>query len=172
MTMNLDPSTIAGAIVWGVVAGALTSALLLLFSQVFAKVLIPWYQEIVYRGVDLRGQWISHRTDANGITYHYTLNIKQSAHELSGNMAIAKVNSQPNPAAGLSGDYVQPFTVEGRVWEGFVTLQMESTDRRSLSLATSLLQVSDRGQKLVGHMAYRSTRVDQVDSEAITWSRT
>lgn len=169
--MTLDPSTVAGAIIWGIVAGALTSALLLLLGQVFTKVLIPWYQSIVYKGVDLRGRWTSQRTDRNGISYHYTLDLEQNAHDLKGNMTIAKMNSQPNPAAGLLGDYVQSFTIDGGVWEGFVTLQMESTDRRSLSLATSLLQIRDRGQTLVGHMAYRSTRVDQVDSEDIVWSR-
>lgn len=50
-----------------------------------------------------------------------------------------------------------------------MTLNMSSDDRRSLSFVTTLLQVRNRGQSLVGHMAYRSSVVDKVDCEEITW---
>ncbi len=170
--LNYDPSTIAGAILWGVVAGIVTSAALLLLSQLFNKVIIPWYQELTFKGIDLRGKWISQRTYSNKISYHYSLVLKQSAHNVKGSMTISKMNSpQPGPPGGYLGDYVQGFEVNGTTWEGFLTLNMTSDDRRSLSFATSLLQIRNRGQALVGHMAYRSSQVDQVDSEEITWTR-
>jgi hypothetical protein len=169
--LNVDPSTIAGAIIWGVVAGIATSAALLVLSKFFEKVLIPWYQELVFKGIDLRGKWIAQKTYLNGISYHYSLLLKQSAHTLRGSMTISKMNSQPGPPGGQLGDYVQSFDVRGTTWEGFLTINMTSDDRRSLSFATALLQVRNRGQALVGHMAYRSSRVDQVDSEEITWAR-
>jgi len=169
--MNYDPSTITGAIVWGVVAGVLTTVLLLLFSQLFQKVVLPWYQNLVYKGIDLRDKWVAQKIFEAGITYHYTLILKQSAHSLTGSMTITKMNSQAGPPGGHMGDYVQGFEVNGVTWEGFVTLNMTSNDRRSLSFATSLLQVRNRGNSLVGHMAYRSSVVDKVDSEDITWTR-
>jgi hypothetical protein len=86
-------------------------------------------------------------------------------------MTISKMNSQPGPPGGYLGDYVQSFEVTGTTWEGFLTINMTSDDRRSLAFATSLLQVRNRGQALVGHIAYRSSQVDQVDSEEITWTR-
>jgi hypothetical protein len=97
--------------------------------------------------------------------------LKQNAHNLKGSMTISKVNSQPGPPGGHLGDYVQTFQVSGTTWEGFLTLNMASDDRRSLSFATTLLQVRNRGAALVGHMAYRSSVVDKVDSEEITWTR-
>jgi hypothetical protein len=170
-TLNYDPSTITGAIIWGVVAGAITSTILLVVAKIFSKIILPWYQDLIYKGVDLQGKWVSQKTYPNGITYHYTLTLRQNAHRLDGNMTISKMNSSQNPSAGYLGDYVQAFTVSGTTWEGFVTLNMTSNDRRSLSFATSLLQVRDRGLSLIGHMAYRSSRIDQVDSEDIAWSR-
>jgi hypothetical protein len=169
--LNYDPSTVAGALVWGVVAGVATSALLLLLSEMFKKIVIPWYQDLVYKGVDLRGKWGAQRTFPSQIIYHYSLVLKQTANTLSGLMTISKMNSQPGPPGGHLGDYVQGFEVKGTTWEGFVTLNMTSDDRRNLSFVTSLLQVRNRGQALVGHMAYRSSVADQVDSEDITWTR-
>jgi hypothetical protein len=166
-----DPSTIAGAIIWGVVAGIATSAALLILSQLFNNVVIPWYQELVFKGIDLRGKWIAQKTYPSGISYHYSLLLKQNAHNVRGSMTISKMNSQPGPPGGFLGDYVQSFEVTGTTWEGFLTINMTSDDRRSLAFATSLLQVRNRGQALVGHMAYRSSQVDQVDSEEITWTR-
>lgn len=171
LLLNYDPSTIAGAIIWGVIAGIITSAALFMLTQLFHKVVIPWYQELVFKGIDLRGKWVAQKQYPNGILYHYTLVLKQKAHNIRGSMTISKMNSQPGPSGGHLGDYVQGFEVNGTTWEGFLTLNMASDDRRSLSFATSLLQVRNRGQTLVGHMAYRSSRVDQVDSEEITWTR-
>jgi len=168
---GIDPSTITGAIVWGVVAGAITSAVLLILTMLFQKVLLPWYQEAVFKGVDLRGKWMAQRTYTNGISYHYSLVLKQLAHRVNGSMTISKMNSVAGPPGGQLGDYVQSFDVQGTTWEGFVTLNMTSDDRRSLSFATSLLQVRNRGQALAGHMAYRSSQVDQVDSEDVVWTR-
>jgi hypothetical protein len=54
-------------------------------------------------------------------------------------MTIPKMNSQPGPPGGYLGDYVQSFEVTGTTWEGFLTINMTSDDRRSLAFATSLL---------------------------------
>lgn len=164
--LGLDPSTVLGAVFWGVVAGILTSALLLLLGVLITNVLIPWYQALVYQGADLSGVWTS-RQDLGGIQYSYTMTLKQSAHGLTGAMTITKSGAPPGP----QGDYVQGFDITGSTWEGFVTLNMRSTDRRSLSFATSLLQIADRGRSLVGQLVYRSSQVDQVAAEPVHWTR-
>ncbi len=82
-------------------------------------------------------------------------------------MTINKTGAPPGPR----GDYVQSFDISGSTWEGFVTLNMRSTDRRSLSFATSLLQIADRGRSLVGQLVYRSSQIDQVSSEHVQWLR-
>src|SRR5438270_14051348 len=154
--LNVDPSTVAGAVIWGVVAGNLTSAVMLIVSRFVEKVVVPWYQDLVYQGIDLRGKWIAQETYSSGISYHYSLLLKQNAHSVRGSMTISKMNSQPGPPGAHLGDYVQTFQVSGTTWEGFLTLNMKSNDRYSLSFATTLLQVRIRGAAFVGHMAYLS----------------
>lgn len=164
--MGLDPSSVPGAVVWGVVAGVLTSSLLLIAGLLLTKVLIPWYQALVFQGVNLSGTWV-YSQEIGGIHYHYALILKQSAHWLSGNMTLSKSGAPP----GSRGDYVQGFDVSGSSWEGFVTINLKSDDPQSLAFATSLLQIRGRGKQLVGQMAFRSAKEDQVASEAICWSR-
>jgi hypothetical protein len=166
-SINFDPSTVFGAIFWGVTAGILTSALLLVLGLIFTKIVIPWYQSIVYQGADVSGLWV-YRQNLGGIDYAYQMVLKQSAHRISGSMSLTKSGAP----AGPRGDYVQAFELSGSSWEGFLTLNMRSSDRRSLAFATSLLQIQDRGRSLRGQLAYRSAQVDQVGSEDVHWTRT
>ncbi len=162
----LDPATASGAVIWGVVAGVLTSAFLFTLGLVFTKIVIPWYQTIVYEGADVSGLWI-YRQNLGGIDYSYQMVLKQDAHRLHGNMTLAKSGAP----AGPRGDYVQVFDISGSTWEGFLTLNMRSSDRKSLAFATSLLQIRDRGRSLVGQLVYRSANIGLVSSEQVSWPR-
>lgn len=163
--MNFDPATASGALFWGVAAGVLISGLLFTIGVIFAKVVVPWYQALVYQGVDLSGHWVQHQ-DHGGIAYDYSMVLKQAAHDLKGTMTLTKSGAPPGPR----GDYVQGFDVSGSTWEGFVTLNMRSSDRRGLAFATSLLEIQDRGKSLSGVLAFRSTG-GEASAEPLTWTR-
>ena len=163
--MNLDPATASGAVFWGVAAGVLTSGLLFTLGVVFTKIVVPWYQDLVYQGVDLSGLWVQHQ-NLSGIAYDYNMVLKQTAHCLRGTMTLTKSGAPPGP----QGDYVQGFDVSGSTWEGFVTLNMRSSDRRSLAFATTLLEIQNRGRSLSGVLAFRSS-AGQASAEPVTWIR-
>lgn len=161
--MNLDPTTVYGTIFWGVMAGIVTSALLFILGLFISKVILPWYQELVYRGVDLRGTWTEeHQKDS--AKYLFQISIEQNAHTVSGTATMFKSGTGKD-------DYVQGFNVDGFTWEGFVLLNLRSTERKSLSFATALLKVKDRGNTLKGSWAYRGRWTDEVESEDIKWER-
>ena len=69
---------------WGVVAGIITSALLFVMGIVFAKLILPWYQALIYDGVDLRGSWVGEKLDSAGAKYRYELTLEQNAHKITG----------------------------------------------------------------------------------------
>jgi hypothetical protein len=151
----LDPATASGAVIWGVVAGVLTSAFLFTLGLVFTKIVIPWYQTIVCEGGDVSGLWI-YRQNLGGIDYSCQMVLKQDAHRLHGNMTLTKSGETDGPRGE---------------WEGFLTLNMRSSDRKSLAFATSLLQMQDRGRSLVGQLVYRSANIGLVSSEPVSWAR-
>lgn len=150
-------------IVLGVVAGVLTSLLLAVAGVLVKQVVVPWYRELVYRGVDLEGTWAS-KASAHGASYDYPLVLTQSGHELAGTATITKAMT------GGTG-YRDAFRLSGYTWEGYVSLTLRSEDRRRLSFATALLRVEQRGGVLIGYWAYRGSHIDAVEAEQITLSR-
>lgn len=156
----IDPSTIEGAVIWGVVSGLATSALLLILGLLASKVVLPWYTELVYKGVDLRGVWTEERDIGDGKCFSVQLALEQHAHKIHGTGTLTK-------SSAASIDYVQFFSIEGSTWEGFLTLNMRSTNRKSLSFVTGLLKVKERGESLDGHWVYRGSFTDEAESEEL-----
>jgi hypothetical protein len=100
----LNPTSIAGTVFWGVVAGTLTSAFLFLCVQAVSKIFIPWYLRLVYRGIDLSGSW-EQTFERNGARYRFDTSLRQSAHRLEGTTSKSK--------SGTDDDYVHSFRVSG-----------------------------------------------------------
>ena len=156
----VDPSTIAGAVIWGVVSGLATSALLLLLGLFVSKVALPAYLEIIYKGVDLRVIWTQETDLGSGVRFSVQLALEQQAHRITGTGTLTRSGSGAD-------DYVQFFSIDGSTWEGFLVLAMRSTDRKSLSFVAGLLKVAGRGQSLIGHWVYRGRATDEADSEQL-----
>lgn len=159
----MDPASIQGAIIWGIVAGLATSAFLFILANLVAKVILPWYEALVYKGVDLRGVW-TQEFDSGGAHYSIQLSFEQHAHRISGTGTFTKSGTGTT-------DYVQFFTLEGSTWEGFLVLNMRSKTRKSLSFVAGLLKVKDRGRALKGHWVYRGGPSDEAESEALNLTR-
>jgi len=157
----VDPSTIEGAVLWGIVSGVATSALLLLLGLIGTKIVLPAYLAFIYKGVDLRGVWVEERDLGNGVRFSVQLSLDQHAHQIKGGGTLRKSGT------GSGDDYVQFFTVEGSTWEGFLLLNMRSTSRTSLSFVAGLLKVKGRGDALLGHWVYRTAATDEAASEPV-----
>lgn len=156
----IDPSTISGAIIWGVVSGLATSALLLIFGLLLSKVALPAYLAFIYKGVDLRGIWTEERDLGSGAKFSIQLSLEQHAHKISGTGTLTK-------SGGGASDYVQFFSIEGSTWEGFLVITMQSINRKSLSFVAGLLKVKSRGESLLGHWVYRAAYTDEAESEKL-----
>ena len=156
----IDPSSVSGAIVWGVVSGLLTSSLLLVFGLFVSRIVLPGYLAFIYTGVDLRGVWTEERDLGSNAKFSIQLSLEQHAHKVTGTGTLTKSGT------GAS-DYVQFFSIEGSTWEGFLIITMQSTNRKSLSFVAGLLKIKGRGDYLVGHWAYRAAFTDEAESEQL-----
>ena len=160
----IDPSTVQGAVVWGVVSGLATSALLVTLGLFTSRILLPAYLDFVYQGVDLRGVWLEERIEDANKRFAVQLAINQRAHKITGTATLTQSGTGKH-------DYVQFFAVEGSTWEGFLVLNMRSTNRTSLSFVAGLLKVRGRGESLEGYWVYRSASTDEARSEAVRLAR-
>src|SRR4051812_27685577 len=111
----------AWAIVLGVVAGVLTSALLALFGSFFKNVTLPWYRAKIYDGVDVAGTWEleSFQSDQSGM-----LELTQQANRLSGRMALVA-----HPPFAEDYEELRTFTINGFITDRLVELSFRHTDR-------------------------------------------
>lgn len=147
----------------GVVSGVITTVFLFIIGKLTSSVIIPWYQRIIYRGIDLQDRWTHKAEGPDNSTYTYQLDLKQNAHLIYGTGVIAK--------SGTKHDYIQDFTIEGETWEGYVTLNLRSSNRKSMSFVSGLFQVDSRGSSLTGTWCYRGSHPDKVKSEDLTLCR-
>lgn len=155
----MDPTSIKGTILLGIFSGLMTTLLLVTAGFLFRKAILPWYEMIVFKGVDLRGVWAQER-EIDNAHHSITFQIDQHAHIIRGTATYKKSGSK-------NGDYVQFFEITGYTWEGFLVLTMRSTDRKSLSFVASLLKVKERGNSLEGHWVFRAAKTDEAESESL-----
>jgi hypothetical protein len=146
----------------GAVSGILTTVFLWLLGLLVQKVFIPWYQEMIYKGIDLKGTWNYHIQYESGVTYSCQLDLKQSSHKITGFGSMRVENSET--------DYVQNLSIEGETWEGFLILKMRSTSNSSLSFVSGLFKVEERGAELGGSWVYR-TRDGTINNEDLCFKR-
>ena len=81
--METNAINIYFSIFIGVISGVLTAGLIWFIHFIIKKFLIPWYQNITYRGLDISGEWQYEMKHDNG-TDIVTMNLRQKGHNISG----------------------------------------------------------------------------------------
>jgi hypothetical protein len=136
-------------ILLGVVSGVITSFILYWLAVTFTRIILPWYQRIIYKGIDVSGEWVG-KLKAKGnddVHWDVSLNLKQSAHSITGMYTAVKyVKGCENRVTNMS--------VSGEVWEGFVSLQCRTISNRNLSFGSMLLKIND--SELKGQQIFRN----------------
>jgi hypothetical protein len=151
-------------IVLGVVSGVITTAALYLVGLIFKNFVIPWYQAVTYKGVDINGTWESEYKDPERKA-RFEMTLCQRAHEISGDATILQGTDLTNPTT------ITNLRIDGSIWEGYITLNMQSKDRTRLSYSTSLLRVLNGGSTLQGNYVFRSIIADEIQNIEMRWRR-
>jgi hypothetical protein len=140
--------SVSESIIIGVVTGIITTSILFILKIIFEKIILPWYHQILYEGIIVDGKW----STADGTIL---LKLSQKAHKITGNL----INQESN------------YTISGTIWEGYLRLNSESTDKTKLSYLNMLVKVSGTGKKMIGSFNYRDLEEDLVKNSSITFDR-
>ena len=154
----------AEAVITGVVSGILTSAVLFLAARLFNVIVLPWYREIVYRGIDIGGIW-ENRMELTGAMQTMKINLRQKADQISGTATISKSYG----SGGASSE--EAFTVNGNVSDRLFSATMRPTDPQRLGLAILLLEVVGDGRKMVGWTSWYDAKAARILGIATEWAR-
>jgi len=133
------------SLVTGIVSGILTSAILFLILQLFNKVIVPWYQSVIYRGVDISGDWFM---SIEGSKPDCTCEIEQRAHKIKGKINFTKDHETGDNAT----DTISIYSLEGEISNRFVNFSLKHTNKKRLGIGSCLIEVVDSGRKMEGFM--------------------
>ncbi len=153
----------------GIFIGVLTALLLALAKHFWVMTLIPFWQKIRYQGADISGSWIAeykYEDKAKDIDIEIKLSLvlSQNAHSVCGSMHFN--NRQNQTIENID------FALNGSYWEGYLTLNLQSKDRKIFSGGTMYLKSVQNGLGLKGHYSFRDSQTDSVMSPEISFFRT
>jgi hypothetical protein len=148
----------------GVFAGIITSLLIWIIIVIIRRLVIPWYQQFVYRGIDLSGEWKSKHEYGRGTKVDQMIGIEQKGHKISG--TIISYNCVDKK------EYTSHYTITGEIFDNYVDLEYKIKDKKFIGRGSMLLKVIEGGEKLKGGLIaverYNHTIVTFND---IVWER-
>jgi hypothetical protein len=145
---------ITESIVTGVVSGLLTGALLYLLSRVVQQIVIPWYRELIYTGIDLSGSWEVNPDPPHA--RHLYIELIQKANAISG----TATHTVKRPEVG--GDPTRTYRLHGEVRDRFLWIRGHSTDPKRIGVLCYLLESVGDGNTLRGSLSLYDISRSQV----------
>jgi hypothetical protein len=137
--------SVTKSIILGVVSGIVTSFILALVLRIYTKILKPWFEELLYKGVDIDGKWATtHVTPST--TYHLTLHVDQKANKLSGTYYEKCVHGSEETSAEHS--------ITGTLVNNYIIINFSPISRKIIAPGTMLLKIMDGGSSLHGDILY------------------
>lgn len=160
--------SITWSITVGIISGLLTAVILLILRNLFFDSFLPWYRQIMYKGVDLNGSWFSYSNAQKTL-----LELKQHSDTISGKATVQLMKEfiPEKHIEAIHIDDIRTFDIEGDISERFVHLKLRHTDRNRLGMLILLLQVEGDGTKLTGQGCWYSPGTSTIMSGKRTFHR-
>jgi hypothetical protein len=146
------------SILLSVFAGVITTISLYAASLFLKNVISPWYQRLIYKGVDVSGQWEGNHDYNEDLSFTATLNLEQNAHDISGTLTIIKLRNGEQ-------ERITNMNVSGEVWEGFISLKCRTISRKHLSFGSILCKIIDStldGEYIFRNLAGNGSEISTV----------
>ena len=149
----------------GVLSGILTSIIIWLIVRTFRKIIIPWYQENIYRGIDISGEWKSHQEYAGKVKVDQIIQIKQKGHRIKG--TLVSRNHMPS-----QGEDVSSFIISGEIFDNYVDIEYKVENKKLIGRGSHLLRVVDGGKNMKGGLvAIDRLSGGIITTDSVIWKR-
>jgi len=142
----------------GIISGLISTVLIWLIVIVFKNLINPRIKELLYRGIDLEGEWhaesfITKEINNGGIIQkkkekvrELTLTINQNAYQLKGDIIIKNIfdNGQE--------DKFSFYKYNGFIKDNYIILTYLPKSKKCIGLGSLLLIVKEGGMNLKGDL--------------------
>jgi hypothetical protein len=148
----------------GVFSGILTYFIIVILVEIFNKLVIPWYQSIIYRGISIEGNWFGYDARPESKTHHNEeFYFEQKSNHISGDMEVIR---QP------TGEKCRKkYRLEGIFRDNNLIFSYQIKDKSRLGSGTFVLKLIEDGQKFEGVSAYISPSRGEVITQNVVLKR-
>lgn len=153
------------SIVIGVISGVLASTVVFLLALLFNRVIVPWYQNIIYSGINVSGTWNSESKLPDSKKLLTSLELKQSANNILGSATASIKHSEEQI------DPVRILSVTGKINDRFVQLTITPVDAKRLGAVSVLSEVVGHGNRMKGWSIWYSDHNADLNATSHIWER-
>lgn len=144
------------------------SGLTLIIALFWQKGIVPFFENLVYRGIRIDGNWaLSQQMDSTadgtslGTSRETVLEITQKATKLSGTATSILTNSDS------SKDFIY-YTIQGEVKDRFVTLILKCRKMNRIAYSTFLLEIVSDGYIMKGYRSFYGLKRQKINATNCT----
>jgi len=148
------------SLVLGTLGGLIATFLVFAFTSVFRRIVLPWYRQVVYRGIDISGVWKVKRTPQ---TRSVSFEIFQKAHSIEGTGTIVTTLDGANE--------IRSFKLDGTLSDRFLEFRMRHIDPKQLGIVVGIFEVIGDGNSMKGYLSGYKIRVGTIESDAVELER-
>ena len=128
----------------GVLSGVVASLIILFSASVVRGILLPWYRQFIYKGIDISGCWKAQRPTEPPPVRALTLELVQHAHSITG---TAIITATPQDVSTP-----RSFKLIGSLRDRFLEFRMQHVDKKQLGVVVGLFEVIGDGNTMNGVM--------------------
>ena len=157
------------SIIIGIIAGIITTLILELSRRIFFKIVIPWYQALVYKGIDISGEWVANiiiqkKGEKIALKRKLFMSIDQKGHKITGDFTIQNILENE------SINSVSSYKLSGKISDNYVCLNYARKSQKKIGLGNLLFKVTGLGDRLVGNGTFLNS-LDEINSHKIFFDR-
>lgn len=145
--------------------GIVSGLLLDLLANYFRSVMLPTYRRLIYKGIDISGDWYSSKTNPSGNVQETVMSITQRADKITCTMTIAKKIQKTNQTE------IKNYKFSGEIQDRFLTITGRNADKQALGTHSELLELVGDGKIMQGQAIWYSATNKTIQANEITWTR-
>lgn len=146
-------------IIAGLVSGVLATLLVFVFRSVWNGVVVPWFEERIYKDIRIEGAWYSFYPSSSDKRQE-VISIERQGHAVTGKITCSNGN-----------DSGETYLVAGSFRNMLLPLTYESADSKKSDRGTITMQSVHNGERFVGKLAFYFTTQDEISTIDVIWFR-
>jgi len=152
------------SIIVGIVSGIITAFIIHLLILMFNKIILPWYRELVYSGVEIKGGWKVSSDYGQGNSQVVAINLSQKASSINGKATIVKSSN---------GKVVETtmMAIVGSIKDRLFNVTLIPIEKKRVGISISLLEVVGNGNIMRGSACWYDSSAAVIKTESTEWRR-